>query len=103
MLNVPYAIKERSLPKSLILAAVAALLCVTLATSAFADAGDRDLDVNAINTAHNFLAPSLTAAQAAPPKASAAGPQRMKPAHMARVIGRHHGYAPGERYGSHAG
>ena len=98
MLNVPYAIKERSLPKSLILATVTALLCVTLATAAFADAGDRDLEVNAINTAPNFLAPRLTPAPSAPAKASAARMQRMKPAHMARAMSRHHGYAQGERY-----
>ncbi|GLS20873.1 hypothetical protein GCM10007874_38900 [Labrys miyagiensis] len=85
MLNVSYANKQKSLSKSLVLATMVALLCITFAGAAFADAGDRDLDVNAINPAPNLLAPS--------PMPAPASAQRMKPVHTARVASRHHGYA----------
>ncbi|WP_413991073.1 hypothetical protein ACMDCR_02855 [Labrys okinawensis] len=91
MLNVSYANKEKSLLKSLALATAAVLLSVTFAGSAFADAGDRDLEVNAVNTAPNLLAPR--------PVTTPMGAQGMKPVHMAHVAIRHHGYSQAKDLG----
>jgi hypothetical protein len=47
-----------------VLMTAATLACVALAGPAAADAGDRDLEVNAINTAPNLLAPRTEPAAA---------------------------------------
>ena len=96
MLNISYVNKEKLLSKSLVLATMAALLCITFASTAFADAGDRDLDVNAINTAPNLLAPRAMTVQTS--SARPAPAHGMKPVHMARVASRHHSYPQARRY-----
>ncbi|CAM5774178.1 hypothetical protein LMIY3S_04425 [Labrys miyagiensis] len=66
--------KEGSRARFAALAALAVLAGMGFASPAFADAGDRDLEVNAINPAPNFLG-------SPPAVAPAAKAHHMKPVH----------------------